>query len=105
MHRYGNYNKGNNNVMRNIIICIVIIINVITLIVYGIDKFKARKGFWRISEQMLLSLATFGGSIGAWLGMKVWHHKTMHVKFKYGIPLIFAIHISILLYTTYFLSK
>ena len=59
-------------------------INAVTFIVYGIDKYKAKKAKWRISEATLLLLAVFGGSIGAWIGMKVWHHKTMHKKFKYG---------------------
>ena len=56
----------------------LIVINVVTFLVYGIDKWKAKKGSWRISEATLLILAVIGGSIGAMLGMKVWHHKTMH---------------------------
>ena len=68
-------------------------INVVTFIVYGIDKLKAKKGKWRIPEASLLLLAIIGGSIGAWCGVKVWHHKTMHKKFKYVIPLIVAIQI------------
>ena len=64
------------------------LLNLITFIVYGIDKYKARTGKWRISESTLLLLAIMGGSIGALLGIKVWHHKTLHKKFKYGIPLI-----------------
>ena len=63
-------------------------INAVTFIVYGIDKYKAKKAKWRIPEATLLLLAVLGGSIGAWMGMKVWHHKTMHKKFKYGIPAI-----------------
>jgi len=63
-------------------------INVLTFAVYGIDKWKARHGSWRISEATLLILAAVGGSIGALTGMEVWHHKTMHAKFKYGLPLI-----------------
>ena len=63
-------------------------INAVTFIVYGIDKYKAKKAKWRISEATLLLLAVLGGSVGAWMGMKVWHHKTMHKKFKYGIPAI-----------------
>ena len=47
-------------------------------LVYGIDKWKAKQGSWRISEATLLMLAVIGGSIGALLGMKIWHHKTMH---------------------------
>ena len=56
----------------------LIVINVVTFLVYGIDKWKAKKGSWRISEATLLILAVIGGSIGALLGMKIWHHKTMH---------------------------
>ena len=73
-------------------------INVITFIVYGIDKLKAKRKMWRIPESALLLLAIVGGSIGAWCGIKVWHHKTMHRKFKYGIPLICLIQIGICLY-------
>ena len=76
----------------------LVAINVITFFVYGIDKLKAKKGKWRIPESTLLLLAIVGGSIGAWFGVKVWHHKTMHKKFKYGIPLIMAIQTAIIIY-------
>ena len=73
-------------------------VNVLTFLVYGIDKWQARQGKWRISEATLLLFAVIGGSIGAWLGMRVWRHKTMHKKFKYGIPAILMIHIIIIVY-------
>ena len=73
-------------------------INAVTFIVYGIDKYKAKKAKWRISEATLLLLAVLGGSIGAWMGMKIWHHKTMHKKFKYGIPAILLIQIALMAY-------
>ena len=73
-------------------------INAVAFIVYGIDKYKAKKAKWRISEATLLLLAVVGGSIGAWMGMKVWHHKTMHKKFKYGIPAILLIQIALMTY-------
>lgn len=76
----------------------LIAINTITFLVYGLDKLKAKKEKWRIPESTLLLLAIIGGSIGAWLGMKVWHHKTMHKKFKYGVPLIIIIQFSVSLY-------
>lgn len=60
---------------------------------YGIDKRKAKRTKWRIPEATLLGVAVIGGSIGAWLGMKVWHHKTMHNKFKYGIPAIIVVQL------------
>ena len=73
------------------VIYYLVIINIITFLVYGIDKWKARKSLWRIREASLLMLAVLGGSIGAWLGMKVWHHKTQHKKFRYGIPAIIIV--------------
>ena len=76
----------------------LIIINLITFLLYGIDKLKAKKGKWRISEDTLLLLAVIGGSIGAWLGIKIWHHKTLHKKFKYGIPLIIFAQIVVAIY-------
>ena len=73
-------------------------INAAAFIVYGIDKYKAKKAKWRISESTLLLLAVLGGSVGAWMGMKVWHHKTMHKKFKYGIPAILLIQFALMAY-------
>ena len=76
-------------------------VNILTFFVYGIDKWRAKKGKWRISEATLLLLAVIGGSIGAWLGIKVWHHKTMHKKFKYGIPAILIIQIILIGYSNF----
>ena len=93
----------------NALLYYLIFINVVTFLVYGIDKWrstsgrllptgrkKAKQGSWRISEATLLILAVIGGSIGALLGMKVWHHKTMHKKFKYGLPLILLAQIALI---------
>ena len=77
------------------------VINVVTFFMYGIDKWKAKKSKWRIREAALLGLAVLGGSIGAWLGMKVWHHKTQHKKFKYGVPAIIIIQLAIIGYILY----
>ena len=73
-------------------------INIVSLFLYGIDKYKAKKNKWRISEATLLMMAVIGGSIGAWVGMRLWHHKTMHKKFKYGIPIIIILQISLVVY-------
>ena len=73
-------------------------INAVAFIMYGIDKYKAKKAKWRIPEATLLLLALLGGSIGTWMGMKVWHHKTMHKKFKYAIPAILLIQIALMEY-------
>ena len=77
----------------NIVLIYLAAMNVVTFFLYGIDKWKARRSKWRISEATLIWLSVFGGSIGALLGMKAWHHKTQHKKFKYGIPLILLLQI------------
>ncbi len=99
--------------IRQIVIIYLVAINVATFFTYGIDKWKAKRSKWRIRERALLGLAVLGGSIGAWLGMKVWHHKTQHkggtcdvdnivggYQFKYGIPLILVAQIVIVLLTS-----
>lgn len=70
------------------ILIYLLVINVITILIYGDDKARARRGKWRISEATLLFLALIGGSIGALLGMYFFHHKTKHLKFKIGVPII-----------------
>ena len=79
--------------MNSLISYYILGINVITFIIYGVDKLKAKKGKWRTPEACLLGLAVIGGSIGSYLGIKVWHHKTLHKKFKYGIPAIIILQI------------
>ncbi len=85
----------------NLFYCCLIVLNIFTFVVYGIDKWKAMKGRWRISEFTLLLLAVIGGSIGALLGMRVWHHKTKHLKFKYGVPLILLAQLALLYFFQY----
>ena len=82
----------------NIILGYFLAVNITSFLLYGIDKFKARKNLWRISEATLLTMAAIGGSIGAWAGMRLWHHKTMHKKFKYGIPVITILQIALVVY-------
>ena len=82
----------------NIILGYLLAVNIATFLLYGIDKYKAKKGRWRISEATLLLMAVIGGSIGAWVGMRIWHHKTMHKKFKYGIPLIITFQVALAVY-------
>lgn len=74
----------------------LLIINIIAFIMYGIDKWKAHRKQWRISEKMLLFLAVIGGSAGALAGMYIFHHKTLHKKFTIGVPLILVIQVMIL---------
>lgn len=80
---------------RNLILIYLAVITVVTFLVYGIDKWKAQHKRWRIPESVLLGLAAIGGSVGAWLGMKVWRHKTQHKKFKYGVPAILAAQVAL----------
>ena len=81
-----------------IIIVALVFINILTFFLYGVDKWKAKRDKWRVSEAALIWMAVFGGSIGAWLGMKAWHHKTQHKKFRYGIPLILLVQIALVIY-------
>lgn len=85
-----------------LILIYLLAINVFAFFLYGIDKWKAKRSKWRIPEMTLLSIAVIGGSVGAWIGMKVWHHKTMHKKFKYGIPLILFAQIAITLFISFY---
>ena len=82
----------------NIILGYLLAVNIATFFLYGIDKYKAKKGKWRVSEATLLLMAVIGGSIGAWAGMRLWHHKTMHKKFKYGIPIIIIFQVALAVY-------
>ncbi|MCI6161489.1 MAG: DUF1294 domain-containing protein [Prevotellaceae bacterium] len=84
---------------QRIVLIYLLVINVIAFFLYGIDKRKAIHFKWRIPEIELLGVAVIGGSIGAWFGMKVWHHKTMHKKFKYGIPLILIVQMALMMMT------
>lgn len=75
-------------------------INLMTFIAYGMDKRKAKKGKWRIPEKTLLLFAVLGGSVGALLGMHLFHHKTKHAKFTIGVPVILAFQIGAAIYLT-----
>lgn len=75
-----------------------VIINCIAFCLYGIDKRRAKLKQWRISELNLLTVAFIGGSIGALLGMKMFHHKTKHIKFLILVPIFLILHIMIIAY-------
>ena len=76
-----------------IFIYYLILINLTAFLAFGLDKWKAKRNAWRVKEATLIGLAIIGGSVGALLGMKVFHHKTLHKKFTIGIPLILAVQI------------
>lgn len=77
-----------------IILLYLFAINIVAFFAFGIDKLKAKRDKWRIPESTLLSMAVLGGSIGALAGMKVWRHKTLHDKFRIGIPVIIALQVA-----------
>lgn len=71
----------------------LVIINIISFTMYGIDKVKARFNKWRIPENTLLVVSFIGGSLGSILGMEIFRHKTKHLKFKILNPLFLILHI------------
>lgn len=73
-------------------------INIATFFLYGVDKWKAREKRWRIPEATLLSMAVFGGSVGAYAGMRVFRHKTQKPKFYIGVPVILLLQAGIVIY-------
>lgn len=74
----------------------LIMINVLAFVMYEIDKRKAVKGRWRISEAALLTVAALGGSLGSLLAMELFRHKTKHKKFTIGVRLLLVLHIILL---------
>lgn len=78
------------------------VINLVAFFLYGIYKWKSRHDKWRVTEAKLIGIALLGGSLGAWLGMKTWHHKTQHAKFRYGLPLILILHLAIAIAVVYY---
>ena len=79
--------------MENEFMWCFVVINIATFLLYGWDKYCAIKHWWRVPECTLLGLAMIGGSLGALWGMIAFSHKTLHLKFKYGIPLIILMQI------------
>jgi len=76
----------------------LLVVNLVTFFVFGIDKWKAKRkekknSIRRVPEKTLFLLSALGGSVGALLGMRVWHHKTLHKTFRFGIPVILILQI------------
>ncbi len=76
-----------------LVVALVAVYNMVVFCVYGYDKRCAIKDKWRVPEKVLIGLALFGGSVGAYLGMTVFRHKTKHTKFTVLVPLALLIHI------------
>jgi uncharacterized membrane protein YsdA (DUF1294 family) len=73
----------------------LLVINILAFVCYGLDKLRAKRNARRISERALLLLALVGGSVGAWLGMLVWRHKTKHAKFRFGVPILLLLQVAL----------
>ena len=71
------------------------LVNALGLLLMLIDKYKAKKNLWRIPEATLLGVAIIGGSLGSILGMRLARHKTKHLPFHLGLPVIFAVQVII----------
>ena len=79
--------------MEGIISVYLAAVNIIAFLLYGEDKARAREGRWRVREKTLLGIAAIGGSIGALFGMHIFHHKTKHWYFRYGLPVLLFIQV------------
>jgi len=79
-----------------LIIYSLLVYNFFAFLVFGYDKRSARKGNWRIPEKLFFNWSVFGASIGILIGMKFFHHKTLHPSFKYGIPIIIIVQLVLL---------
>ena len=89
--------------MNKLLIVYLLLINIAAFALFGADKRKARRNAWRISEKALFLSAVLGGSLGAMIGMRVFHHKTKHWYFVFGIPAILVLQIiGCVLITNYF---
>lgn len=80
------------------IVIYLLIINLIGFLAMGIDKFKAKRGYWRIPEGTLIMITALGGGIGTLLGMYTFRHKTKKMKFTIGIPTILITEIIIVIF-------
>ena len=77
------------------------LVNVIGFLLMGLDKWKAKKRKWRAAEKTLFGIGMIGGSLGCWLGMYTFRHKTKHWYFVVGMPLILAVQVLFILFLTF----
>ena len=68
-------------------------VNLVAFVMYWLDKIFARRKMWRIPEANLIGVALFYGAPGAYLGMKLFCHKTQHIKFTFTVPLLLILQI------------
>ena len=82
----------------DILLIYLLIVNAAAFLLMLADKRKAIKKAWRIPEATLIAVAAIGGSLGALLGMHIFRHKTRHLKFSIGLPLILSVHILLIVF-------
>jgi len=80
-----------------IALAFLVLWNIITFVLYGIDKSKAKNNKWRISEATLILCAFLMGGIGSFLGMRIFRHKTKHMKFMILVPLAIVINVAVVI--------
>ena len=80
-----------------IALALFILWNIVTFALYGIDKSKAKNNKWRISEATLILCAFLMGGIGSFLGMRIFRHKTKHMKFMILVPLAIVINVAVVI--------
>lgn len=82
----------------NILGWYLLIINFVAFYLYWEDKRRAKKDKWRIKESTLLLVGLLGGSLGSFVSMQIFRHKTQHWKFKILVPVFFILHIVLFFY-------
>ncbi len=82
----------------------LLLINCVGFLIMGLDKFKAKKGYWRTPEKTLMTIALIGGSLGTTCGMYMFRHKTKKTRFSAGFPVILVFDIVVIVYTVFFIK-
>ncbi|KPU45241.1 hypothetical protein OXPF_11330 [Oxobacter pfennigii] len=83
------------------VLAYILVINAYAFFIMGIDKWKSARKKWRVPEKSIFITAIIGGALGIYSGMRLFHHKTLHNKFKYGIPAIVILNIVAFAYVIY----
>lgn len=83
----------------------LLLVNLAGFLLMGLDKRRARRGAWRISEKALFLPAVLGGSLGAIMGMRTFRHKTRHWYFRYGLPALLAVQLALAALLRWYVAK
>lgn len=93
--------KGKQKIMTLLGKCLLtylLIVNLLAFILCGLDKWKAKRGYWRVPERILFGMSFLGGGAAFWLGMELFRHKTRHLSFRILIPLSVVLWIGIIIW-------